>query len=125
MKRKLTEGKRQELDVRRTQHNKRLRQQGRHHEQLSFDQYVNYAYGKKSKRQFKTLNANRMPSVPADRDPKQYQRGDLTTGDGTLTKPAQPQYTGDQIIGIGTMHKSNSVPVTSAEQATDLSNMRN
>tara|TARA_R110002153_G_scaffold3244_19_gene15984 strand:+ start:19169 stop:19456 length:288 start_codon:yes stop_codon:yes gene_type:complete len=33
-------------------------------------------------------------------------------------------YTGSLITGIATMHKSNAVPVTSRQQAIDISNMR-
>ena len=33
-------------------------------------------------------------------------------------------YTGDQMIGIATMHKSNAVPVFSQQQAQQLSSMR-
>jgi hypothetical protein len=33
-------------------------------------------------------------------------------------------YTGDKMLGIGTLHKSNAVPVFSAEDATDIARMR-
>lgn len=33
-------------------------------------------------------------------------------------------YTGDKMLGIGTMHKSNAVPVFSEEAATEISRMR-
>jgi hypothetical protein len=39
------------------------------------------------------------------------------------SKPAQ-QYTGTKIIGIGTLHKSNAVPVFSDEEAIDMAKMR-
>jgi hypothetical protein len=35
-----------------------------------------------------------------------------------------PQYTGTKILGIGTMHKSNAVPVFSDEEAKSISSMR-
>jgi hypothetical protein len=35
-----------------------------------------------------------------------------------------PQYTGTKILGIGTMHKSNAVPVFSNEEAHDIATMR-
>ena len=35
-----------------------------------------------------------------------------------------PKYTGNKIIGIGTMHKSNAVPVFSDEEAKAISTMR-
>jgi carbonic anhydrase len=34
------------------------------------------------------------------------------------------EYTGDKMIGIATLHKSNAVPVFSAEDAQDIANMR-
>jgi hypothetical protein len=33
-------------------------------------------------------------------------------------------YTGDKMIGIGTLHKSNAVPVFSNEEAQDMARMR-
>ena len=35
-----------------------------------------------------------------------------------------PQYTGTKIMGIGTMHKSNAVPIFSDEEAKEISSMR-
>lgn len=35
-----------------------------------------------------------------------------------------PQYTGTKVLGIGTMHKSNAVPIFSDEEAVDISKMR-
>jgi len=43
-------------------------------------------------------------------------------GDGTL-KP-NPVYTGTKIIGIGTLHKSNAVPVFSNDEAKEIARMR-
>jgi len=39
-------------------------------------------------------------------------------------KKEAPQYTGDYVIGIGTMHKSNLVPVTRGSGAEDIAKMR-
>jgi len=47
-------------------------------------------------------------------------RGD--TGVAVL-KPA-PVYTGTKVKGIGTLHKSNAVPIFSDEEAIDISRMR-
>ena len=46
------------------------------------------------------------------------------TGDGVATTKQIPKYTGTKIIGIGTMHKSNAVPIFSDEEAQDISKMR-
>ena len=43
---------------------------------------------------------------------------------GAITYKASPQYTGTKIKGIGTMHKSNAVPVFSDEEAHDIATMR-
>lgn len=40
------------------------------------------------------------------------------------TKAPQKVYTGDKILGIGTMHKSNAVPIFSDSEAKEISNMR-
>lgn len=46
------------------------------------------------------------------------------TGDGIASTKAIPQYTGTKIKGIGTMHKSNAVPIFSDEEAVEISRMR-
>jgi hypothetical protein len=43
---------------------------------------------------------------------------------GPCTKPEQKVYTGTKVKGIGTMHKSNAVPIFSDEEAIDISKMR-
>ena len=43
---------------------------------------------------------------------------------GVCTKKESPKYTGTAIKGIGTMHKSNAVPVFSDEQAVEIATMR-
>ena len=49
----------------------------------------------------------------------------LNTGEaGIATYKAPPQYTGTKVKGIGTMHKSNAVPIFSDEEAVAISSMR-
>lgn len=48
----------------------------------------------------------------------------LSSHTGSCTKPEPVRYTGDAIVGIATMHKSNAVPVFSQEQAEEISRMR-
>lgn len=48
----------------------------------------------------------------------------LDSGLGNATKKDAPVYTGDKIVGIGTMHKSNAVPIFSDAQAKEISSMR-
>ena len=48
----------------------------------------------------------------------------LNTGAAVATKKESPQYTGTKMIGIGVMHKSNSVPIFSDDEAKEISSMR-
>ena len=43
---------------------------------------------------------------------------------GVATKAPIKEYTGTNMLGIATMHKSNAVPVFTDEQAKDISSMR-
>jgi hypothetical protein len=46
------------------------------------------------------------------------------TGDGIAAAKTAPQYTGTKMKGIGVMHKSNSVPIFSDEEAVAIATMR-
>ena len=46
------------------------------------------------------------------------------TGWVACVKPADKEYTGTKVKGIGTMHKSNAVPIFSDDEARDISKMR-
>ena len=48
----------------------------------------------------------------------------LDTGVGNTSKHNIPVYTGNAMIGIGQLHKSNAVPIFSQEDAIDISKMR-
>jgi len=63
------------------------------------------------------------PRYPPGREPQVIPS--LDTGvTGAVTVKATPQYTGTKIKGIGTMHKSNAVPIFSDEDAVDIARMR-
>ena len=47
----------------------------------------------------------------------------VNTGGNATLAPAKV-YTGDKMIGIGQLHKSNAVPVFSDEEAIEISRMR-
>ena len=63
---------------------------------------------------FPAYRGSEKPRLPSA-DPATWQ---------ACTKSAQKEYTGDAIIGISTLHKSNAVPVFSKQDAIDISNMR-
>ena len=48
----------------------------------------------------------------------------LVTPGGDATKSPPKIYTGDKIIGIATMHKSNMVPIFNEQAAVDVATMR-
>jgi hypothetical protein len=56
------------------------------------------------------------------RETPQY--NSLNTGFIPCTKKSLNTYTGDKIKGIGTMHKSNAVPIFTDNEAKDIATMR-
>jgi len=48
----------------------------------------------------------------------------LDSGLGSATKKAIPVYTGDAMLGVAQMHKSNAVPVFKAQDVIDIGKMR-
>jgi hypothetical protein len=68
----------------------------------------------KIKREKKILDTNSFDSS----------KNSLSNAVGNGYKTIPSVYNGREIIGIATMHKSNMVPVTSKENATDISKMR-
>lgn len=64
-----------------------------------------------------------IPRAPTGRDTKKIPSLNIWIT-GPVNSKQTPQYTGDKIIGIGTMHKSNAVPIFSDQEAKDISNMR-
>lgn len=60
------------------------------------------------------LNSDRLASNLPSKD----------SGVGVAAKKMANTYTGDNLIGIGMMHKSNLVPVFKGDEAKDLSSMR-
>jgi hypothetical protein len=71
-----------------------------------------------------TKISNNFPSykVPAGRETPRF--ASVDTGFIACTKKFGNSYTGDKIKGIGTMHKSNAVPVFSDKEAKEISSMR-
>ena len=62
-------------------------------------------------------------SAPVGRETAYIASRDTGHSGAVRTKDI-PQYTGTKILGIGTMHKSNAVPVFSNEEAHDIATMR-
>lgn len=63
-------------------------------------------------------------SVPAGRITNTHIKSLDTGHTGAVGSKVIPQYTGTKMLGIGTMHKSNAVPIFTDEEAKSISSMR-
>ena len=94
---------------------------GCHDQMMSLEDYDLYCRG-----QYKP----KLKGVYVAPENKSYQREtpnipSLGNGVGVATKKEATRYTGDLIVGIATMHKSNAVPVMrGTTQAEDIAKMR-
>ena len=61
-------------------------------------------------------------SQPYRRETPNYPSCTSTAGVAARVEP--PRYTGTLVKGIGTMHKSNAIPIIDEEQMKDLASMR-
>lgn len=80
------------------------------------------AKGVKSKPKTVVFVAPSTVSVESSRDLTAHPS--LDTGLVAATKKEAPRYTGDKMLGIGTMHKSSSVPIFSTDEAEAIAKMR-
>ena len=81
------------------------------------------AEDKKRRRALEAMPLDYDVRIPAERSTAHIKS--LDTGHkGAVNSPQIPRYTGTKIKGIGTMHKSNAVPVFSDEEARDIASMR-
>lgn len=80
------------------------------------------AEDKKRKRAMSAEPLSYNLSIPEGRSTKHLPSLGQSTGVAAL-KPS-PVYTGTKIKGIGTMHKSNAVPIFSDEEAIAIATMR-
>lgn len=77
---------------------------------------------KKRKRAMSQPSLDYKLSAPVGRTTTNHIPSRVTEGGSTAA--VHKVYTGTKILGIGTMHKSNAVPIFSDEQAKDISRMR-
>jgi len=76
------------------------------------------------KKTTKSVQVNKLPklTVPPGRETPNYPS--LNSGVYTCSKKEPLYYTGDKMKGIGTLHKSNAVPIFTDEEAKDQAAMR-
>jgi hypothetical protein len=126
-KKKLTDNQLKKLEVDWRQYNKNMRRQHMHDLQFQdFNDYVSYTRGEYKPKAKKEITTYAPPKQNV-RDTKSYPS--LKTSDaiptGSTARKESQQYTGDLIIGIGVMHKSNLVPIMrGTEEAKDIASMR-
>lgn len=89
--------------------------------QASWEMLLKKYDAKTPKLKTKELSDTYSLGIPACRETPNHPS--LNTG-GIATKKENPVYTGSKVKGIGTMHKSNAVPIFSDEEAKDISTMR-
>lgn len=74
------------------------------------------------KRIFKIMSVS--PAMGTPRVQHSVDLPSLVTPGGDTALKQSKQYTGHNMLGIATMHKSNAVPVFSDQSAKDISQMR-
>jgi hypothetical protein len=125
---KLTQNQLSELQLEWRQYNKRMRRNNMHSLQWNtFEDYLAYRQGKppirkKEEKEFTSYAS----SQPYERHTEKYPSLETSnTIPGACAKRESQKYTGDLIVGIATMHKSNAVPVMrGTEQAKEIASMR-
>lgn len=70
------------------------------------------------------INAVTLPTTPKPYRRETTHYNSLPFTGGPCVKAPDKVYTGNKIKGIGTMHKSNAVPIFTDEEAKDISKMR-
>ena len=70
----------------------------------------------------KAFTNSKMPKIVIPRSTDHIKS--LDNGQGIAARAPDKVYTGTKVKGIGTMHKSNAVPVFSDEEAVEISTMR-
>jgi hypothetical protein len=77
----------------------------------------------KSKKKSSTETLSYSLDIPKDRNTTAHIKS-LDSGLGIAAKREPQRYTGDAVLGISTLHKSNAVPVFSKDEAQDIAKMR-
>lgn len=120
----LTKAKRQQLEMDLFHYNKERKRKGE--SKITFDEYVDIRCGRVTKRKLHPSEQGEYngPSYtpPPGRETKVYPS--LNSDRGVAVKQDVQHYTGDNMLGIGQLHKSNSVPVFRKEDAEDQAKMR-
>lgn len=88
----------------------------------TLEEYMTYRSGKMGRTYRKKALKSPMEATSLRRESPKIPSGD--TYDTFAAPKREKQYTGDKLLGIATMHKSNAVPVFRKEDAEDIARMR-
>lgn len=88
----------------------------------TYEQYLAYRQGKGRRNYRRTAKADPMRVTTHRRPSPEVPSGD--TYDTFVAAKREMSYTGDKLLGIATLHKSNLVPVFKQEDAEDIARMR-
>lgn len=140
---KVTKAQQEEIECGWRERNSRLKEMGLPKETL--EQYTDWLYGRVKKEKTKACNRGVSTTTVTsstkeylqnkkskDKCPEQEVKGEVEDNHrslglwitGPVSSKPSPVYTGTKVKGIGTMHKSNAVPIFSDEEAVDISKMR-
>lgn len=89
----------------------------------TLEEYVAYRSGMMGRTRRKTPRKSGLEATTLRRESPKIPSGDTYTGTFVAAKK-EMHYTGDKLLGIATMHKSNMVPVFKQEDAEDIARMR-
>ena len=113
-----------EVETEWRRYNKDMRRKSMHSCQFEkLEDYISYVSGnlKLKKKEFVPYESK--TSVPKSNYPSNTQKSPVHGIPEAGRRKESPKYTGDYIVGIATMHKSNAVPITNREQATEIARM--
>jgi hypothetical protein len=106
-----------------TKHRKIKKKAGWKQAQEEHEKFLNImGIGKKGKSNVKTTKVSQESGSPYQRIQRQVSSYGELVGNGTASQ--RPTYTGTEIVGIATMHKSNAVPIRrGTSEAIEIANM--
>lgn len=93
-----------------------------HEEQTAAWELLKQKHAPKKVVHNKAYSNSKMPKIVIPRSTAHIPS--LNSGVGTAARAPDKVYTGNAVVGISTLHKSNGVPVFSKEEAIDISKMR-
>ena len=124
-KTKMTKARQAELELRWREHTKWAKRNNL--PRMTFDEYLDYINGHvKISKKPSTVSVwpKDEPSHRSANHRELYPSLNSADVRGVAAKPQPKVYTGNNLLGIATMHKSNMVPIFSSKEAEDVAKMR-